>query len=354
MKTITQNDVRRAISYIRFSTPKQEHGFSLVRQLQGTRNFCKRHNLVLDEKLTIKDLGKSAFHGKNADSGNLSTFLEAVRNNKIPKNVVLVVEALDRISRNNVIEATHLLTDILRHGIDIGLVSEDKIYSYDYINKNPFELIVATTYLIRGRDESRMKSERGKDAWERKKKLIIEQKKPVRISQPPAWLSFKDGEWIVDQAKVKVIRRIFTEYLNNGLGIWRLSHQLNDEKVPVVTRVRSDHNSKWHRITIHRFLTDKAVIGTYTNVEPNVEKYFPTILAKKDFYAVQNKLKVNSRYKGRHTLGDMNYFKGLCKCGKCGGTMTRITRTRNSQIEYRYLYCHNSVNGTCKPPSVLT
>ena len=155
-QTITHNKPRRAISYIRFSTPKQEHGFSLARQLQGTRDFCRRHNLVLDETLTIKDLGKSGFNGKNADSGNLSVFLDAIRNKKIPQNTVLVVEALDRLTRNNVIDASHLLTDILRHGIDVGLVTENKIYSKEYINNNPFEFIVATTYLIRGGDESRV------------------------------------------------------------------------------------------------------------------------------------------------------------------------------------------------------
>src|SRR4051812_22462737 len=126
---------RKAISYIRFSTQKQEHGFSLVRQLEGTKSFCRRHNLFLDESLTVKDLGQSAFKGKNADSGNLGVFLNAVREKKIARGTVLVVEALDRLTRNNIVEASHLLTDILRQGIDVGMVTEDKVYSYDYINK---------------------------------------------------------------------------------------------------------------------------------------------------------------------------------------------------------------------------
>lgn len=110
MKIISQNnEVRRAISYVRFSTPAQTHGVSLARQMEGTKEFCRRHNLILDETLTIKDLGQSAFKGKNADEGNLAVFLEAVKNGKVSRNTVLVVEALDRLTRNTVVDASHLL-----------------------------------------------------------------------------------------------------------------------------------------------------------------------------------------------------------------------------------------------------
>ena len=342
---------RRAISYIRFSTPKQQHGFSLARQLEGTKQFCRRHNLLLDESLTIKDLGKSAFKGANADNGNLALFLDAVRKGKIRKGTVLVVEALDRLTRNNIVEASHLLTDILRNGIDVGMVTEDKVYSYDYINKNPFEFIVATTYLIRGGNESQMKSERVKDAWARKKKLIAEERKTVKIPTP-CWLE-RDGEkWIVVKEKADIVRKIFADYLSNGLGIWMLSHSLNANKVPLITN-RGPKGTTWNRVTIHRMLTDKSTIGTYTHVDPPVENYFPPIISEKEFYAVQAKLKARRQFRGRHSLKDISLFKGLCRCGKCGATMTRVTRTRPTAAGgkklHRYLYCHGSIVGLCKP-----
>jgi DNA invertase Pin-like site-specific DNA recombinase len=342
---------RRAISYVRFSSPKQEHGFSLARQLEGTRAFCQRHNLFLDETLSIQDLGKSAFRGANAVKGNLGIFIEAVRQKKILPPLVLVVEALDRITRNDVLQATRLLTNILEDGIDIGLVSEDKVYSYDYIVKNPYEFIVATTYLIRGSDESRMKSERVKDAWVRKKTSIREKKAVVKIPAP-CWLRRKGDQWAVVEEKAKVVRQIFADYLKENQGIWMLSQSLNQRRVPVITQ-RAKPGSKWHRITMHRILTDKAVIGTYTRTEPPVENYFPPVVSEKDFYAVQAKLKDRRQFRGRHSLKDISLFKGLCKCSKCGATMTRITRTRKTKaggsVLYRYLYCHNSILGLCNP-----
>jgi len=40
-----------AVSYIRFSTPKQSLGDSLRRQLEHTRAYCAAHGLTLDEDL---------------------------------------------------------------------------------------------------------------------------------------------------------------------------------------------------------------------------------------------------------------------------------------------------------------
>ena len=342
---------RPAISYIRFSSGKQQHGFSLERQLEGTRGFCQRHNLLLDEKLSFRDLGLSAFHGKNAARGNLSVFLEAVRQKKVRKGTVLVVEALDRLTRDTVVDASHLLTEILRSGVDVGIVSEDKVYSYGYINTNPFEFIVAVTYLIRGGNESEMKSVRVKDAWNRKKKMIAEGKGAVKVPCP-CWIERDGDKWKIVEERASVVRRIYRDYLKQGLGLWSIAQKLNQENVPPITQ-RGPNRRVYHRVLIHRLLKDQSVIGTYTKTDPPVAGYFPPIVPVKDFYAVQAKLKERRQFRGRHSLNDISLFKGVCKCGKCGGTMTRVTRTRSKKnggtTTYRYLYCHNSIIGICLP-----
>lgn len=351
MKPQTANPRRPAISYIRFSSGKQQHGFSLDRQLEGTKEFCRRHNLQLDEKLSFSDLGLSAFKGKNAASGKLSVFLEAVRQKKIRKGTVLVVEALDRLTRDTVVAASHLLTEILLSGVDVGIVTEDKVYSRDYINTNPFEFIVAVTYLIRGGNESEMKSVRVKDAWTRKKKMIAEGKGAVKIPCP-CWIERDGDKWRIVEERANVVRRIYRDYLKGGLGIWSIAQKLNQENVPPITQ-RGPKRRVYHRVLIHRLLRDQSVMGTYTNTDPPVADYFPPIVPVKDFYAVQAKLKDRRQFRGRHSLNDISLFKGVCKCGKCGGTMTRVTRTRTKKnggtTLYRYLYCHNSHLGKCLP-----
>lgn len=53
----------RAYSYIRFSTEEQAKGDSLRRQLDLRHEYLKGKDLILDETLTMHDLGVSGFKG---------------------------------------------------------------------------------------------------------------------------------------------------------------------------------------------------------------------------------------------------------------------------------------------------
>jgi DNA invertase Pin-like site-specific DNA recombinase len=339
--------VKTAISYIRFSLARQARGVSLERQLDGTRKFCQRHGLVLDENLTIKDLGQSAFRGKNADEGNLRAFLDAARSGRLRKGTVLVVEALDRLTRDRIVRATHLITDILINGVDIGITLMDKVYSEEHLNQNPHEMFVAVGLLLKAGKESEDKSDRIRDAWQRKKERIRSKNSVERIPLP-CWLERHEEKYKVDRTRAKVVQRIFKEY-NRGKGLGVLTNLLNQEKVPVISK-RGRKGNKWHSISIHRLLTDKAVIGTYDRTEPVKENYFPAIVDSDLFYATQARLHDRKRYNGRIDLEDVNLFKGLVTCRHCGGTMFmfRHRRQRRDGMHiYRYLKCLNSRNGAC-------
>src|SRR5262245_63841388 len=94
--------MRRAYSYIRFSDRRQMGGDSLRRQVKLTEEYCKRKRLHLDNTLNLKDLGVSGFCGKNADTGTLAMFLEAIKLKRVPAGSVLILENLDRLSRNDI------------------------------------------------------------------------------------------------------------------------------------------------------------------------------------------------------------------------------------------------------------
>lgn len=62
--------------------------------------WCRENDLDFEKLLTYEDLGKSAYFGANAASGQLSLFLDALNNDEIPKGSILLVESLDsRLSR---------------------------------------------------------------------------------------------------------------------------------------------------------------------------------------------------------------------------------------------------------------
>ena len=90
--------MKKAYSYIRFSTPEQRKGNSLERQLDRTRNYCAQNGLTLDESLKADD-GYFAFRGTNIKKGSLGQFLAMVKRGEVPTGTALVIENLDRLSR---------------------------------------------------------------------------------------------------------------------------------------------------------------------------------------------------------------------------------------------------------------
>ena len=101
---------RRAYSYTRFSSPEQAAGDSLRRQLDAARAYADKHDLDLDTEL--HDAGVSAYAGKNVTEGALGSFMNRVDAGDIPAGSVLLVEALDRLSRMAPLDALDLLRAI--------------------------------------------------------------------------------------------------------------------------------------------------------------------------------------------------------------------------------------------------
>ena len=108
-----------AYSYLRFSTPEQAGGDSRRRQYELARAYAARHGLVLDAGLSFRDLGMSAFHGRNAREGALRAFLDAVELGLVPRSSYLLVESLDRLSRDRVLAAQSLFLRIVEAGVTI-------------------------------------------------------------------------------------------------------------------------------------------------------------------------------------------------------------------------------------------
>ena len=94
-----------AYSYLRFSTVEQAKGDSIRRQTEATAAWCNRNKITLDTSISLRDEGVSAYRGKhreNADTHALAALLQAVKSGRIPAGSYLVVESLDRLSREKI------------------------------------------------------------------------------------------------------------------------------------------------------------------------------------------------------------------------------------------------------------
>jgi DNA invertase Pin-like site-specific DNA recombinase len=132
-----------AISYVRFSTIEQLGGDSIRRQTEATEAYCKKNGLTLTDDYRLKDLGKSAYKGVHRSAtGALGQLEKQVEAGKIPKGTVLVVENLDRLSREDIVSAQLLLLNLINKGIEIVALSDnERRYSKANLIENPWELM---------------------------------------------------------------------------------------------------------------------------------------------------------------------------------------------------------------------
>jgi DNA invertase Pin-like site-specific DNA recombinase len=189
-----------AYSYIRFSSKEQAKGDSFRRQTEVRDDWLARTGAVLDTSLAMSDLGVSAFtgtHRNNPDRHALAAFLELVKRGHIARGSFLLVENLDRLSREHIRPALTLLLNLIEAGIRIVQLSPVETV-YDE-NVEPMALMMAIMELSRGHAESRRKSEIIGKAW-RGKKARARDGGEIVTKQVPSWLRVENGRFVFEVA----------------------------------------------------------------------------------------------------------------------------------------------------------
>lgn len=339
-----------AFSYIRFSSEKQKFGDSVRRQLKLAEDYAALHSLTLDTK-SYRDLGVSAFRGKNAVEGRLGTFLRAVEkeHSKISPGSYLLIEALDRLSRNEVDEAFDLFMKIIRKGITIVTLNDGQEYSKARIKADHgISLVMSIMHMSRAHEESATKSNRVKAAWARKKENASSGK--IITAMAPAWLkpNAERTGWDVDQAKAAVVLRIF-EMALQGSGCPAIAKLLNSEKVPTMQRAAA-----WSFATVNAILKNEAVIGKFVPkkaVGDSIHGYYPLLLEESKFQLTQESLKQRKWIGGRSAEFVTNLFAGYSFCYGCGSRMrivgTSTVEKQSGEVSrHSYLKCQSAYDGS--------
>jgi DNA invertase Pin-like site-specific DNA recombinase len=227
-----------AYSYVRYSSRRQGKGDSTRRQEKLLDAYLARHSdLVLDTNL--KDEGVSAFRGKNArDGSQLASFLSDIEAGRVQPGSVLIIESLDRLSRDKVRKAQTLLNQILDAGIRVVTLQPEREYSAESIDREPFGLIETLLYMIRANEESETKAKRGSERWNARRQSIHDGKKVVRGRKMiPAWLkpNADKTDFEVDRGAAATVKRIF-ELAAAGYGHVSICKQLNAAGVKPIGR----------------------------------------------------------------------------------------------------------------------
>ena len=248
--------------------------------------------------------------GRNAKVGALARFLKAIEEGMVAPGSVLVVENLDRLSRNEPLEGLDLLKTIIKAGVEIVTLHDNRRYTRENMSRDVVFLINALLILARGYEESDTKSKRLSASWQNKRRLAAQGE--IVSSWVHPWLrvlnakkvgnrtDFSEAKIVVVEERAKIVRQIF-KWALGGWGYQRISKELRSRRVPSWGR------AAWSTTRIAKVIKNRAVLGefqpcryeggAYGKRVPDgapITDYFPRIVSDKEFENAQPTIAGNS------------------------------------------------------------
>jgi len=333
--------MKTAYSYIRFSSKAQELGDSLRRQVEATAEYCKQHNLKLSDK-SYRDLGISAF--KERDRASLADMLSAVDNGKISSDSYIIIEAMDRLSRQGIDITLDILKAILRKDINIVILSDNLTLTKASLNDLTSIIKIAVAADL-AHKESMRKSERVQEAKDKIRAKAL--KGEVINKRLPFWLT-RDGDKYVLNGK-KVVVETIIEHRKQGIGFSKIAQKLNDLGYKASTQ------DLWQDRSVAETIKSKALYGAYQQKKLSNGKYvdsdlvldyYPALLTFKAFQSIQSKFVARPAGTTRH-----NHLAGLACCACCGSSLLKKTSNRETKTTkhvYQNWLCRNARVNACK------
>lgn len=337
----------RAYSYIRMSTDIQLRGDSRRRQLDLSEAYARDHDLELIKEFQLEDLGVSAFRGANlSEVSSLGRFLQSVRHGDVPAGSFLLVESLDRLSRQNVFTSLSIFTDLIKAGIKLVTLADGQVYTVETTDFS--QLVVSLAIMSRAHEESQTKSRRLSAAWVNKRNSIGDRK---LTTLSPAWLNLSPDRrsFEIDADRTQVVRSIF-EDAAAGLGSYAIARRLNKSGIAPFGR-----STGWQTSYVGKILTSRAVIGEYqphkivdgrrVATGPAIQSYFPAVVDEQLYLRIQAG-RSQRRRGGAGRKGEFvsNLFSGLARCAYCGAPMHFINKGAPPKGG-TYLACDNARRG---------
>ena len=283
-----------AYLYSRVSSTVQLNGQGIDRQ--DERGFEYFNRVIASTGLTLDntvrcDKGRSAFKGSNLkEDAALRKILDEIAAGTIASGSILIVENLDRISRQGPKLARQVLARVTDNGVEIHILNINQMLKKNW--ENDFgQSVVVDNELQRAWKESLYKSDRIGRAWKAKKDNAANK---VLTKNVPGWLRVVDGKIVEIPEKVALVREVY-RLACLGVGITMIVRQLRQ---PCVTR-------NW----VTKVLNSRKVLGEYSVDAPN---YYPRIIEQSVFDSAREQAaRKRKSFGGSNVAHTLNLFVGL-------------------------------------------
>ncbi|NVD44852.1 recombinase family protein [Qipengyuania atrilutea] len=334
--------MQTSVIYARFSTSEQSKGYSLERQKTLGTSFAEEQGWQVENVIT--DEGRSAFHGANRLEGSALHTFEIEARNGLHDGKVLVVENIDRLSRQGAKAAAQLIWALNENGVSVATYHDQHIYSADR-DGDMMDLFKLILLAQQSHEESAKKSRRTADSWAARFAAISDGKK-VAVPHLPHWIDREGDELVLNPHRTAVLNEIFDLYID-GCGIHLITTKLNDRAEP--TWMPASHkrqNNGWFYSYVYRLLTKRAVLGEYVTREgvTLASDFFPQAISAEKWNRVQATLAMRKGNQRRSRNQNRNLLAQMVVCSQCGGgahfehttdSVQRYTKTNGEVVNYK-------------------
>jgi DNA invertase Pin-like site-specific DNA recombinase len=268
--------------------------------------------------------------------GQFAGFLRDVAADQLPEGSVLILENLDRMSRQEPEDALMVFLGIIKKGIGILTLSDQKLYTRATMKQDRSMLLITLMVMTRANEESALKGERVAAAWARKRVAAREKSLPLS-DRIPGWLfSTRDATgrrtFTPREKKAGAVRQIF-EQTEQGLGRRAIVKNLNRGDVPSFLS-----KSGWQPSSVIKIIRSRTAVGEYQphrrdedgkripDGEP-IKGYYPAVVDEALWVRANAAVKARRREGGgRPGVEAANLLRGLAHCGVCGKRMLFVNK----------------------------
>jgi DNA invertase Pin-like site-specific DNA recombinase len=371
---------RLAFSYERVSSGQQLQGGGLDRQAGMAAVWCQQHGFTLDTGLDLSDKGRSAFRGEHLRKGALGAFLALAERGELGDQPVLLIEAVDRLSRQEPIDALQqIFFRLVSNGVAIVDLEDGLIY--DKASLNGDALIMLVLKCKAAHDYSRRLGRRLAAHWAQAHEGFRTGTRVHRGGNGgvrPHWLTLApDGAaWELIPERAEIVRQMFDLLQEAGLAVaakrlnaaghltctgrpWSADSIRRTASDPAVAgRLRINHDASLESDRAHRrWLTAKEAAAAkgqpFRDPEPKrievelIPNFYPAVISQELFDATQRLLKERKNdpksRSNRSTIGH-SFLQGMTTCIK-GGSMGVTTSAPSGKPMRHYLRCRRRLDG---------
>jgi DNA invertase Pin-like site-specific DNA recombinase len=332
--------------YIRYSHEKQEDGSSYDRQLKLAREQFP--SFKADANHIYFDKGKSAYTGEHLEEGGaLWQFYNDVDRGTVPEGSTLLVEDLDRLSREGMWEASDRLRELLGKGITVFTMRDRKRYEGSL---KLSDAIVSLILQEQNNKESERKGVRVADSYVLRYAAARAGKK-VKVLLP-SWLEWvdEDAPYKVKEAERAIVEEVFKRAAE-GYSYAAIAKMLNQRGVKPFRSKKAGDGKLWITASLYALIRNEAVLGTYKPKDGGspIPLYFPPIIDKALFDAAQGVRVERKRDKETSRGPVYNLWTRVGGCALCGRAYHCLPK---GKAGYVYLVCSGKIGGACKAGNI--